>query len=156
MAIRSAEAGDIEACVGMIEARRQLYETFEPRFWRKAEHSAAMSTAFFSHLAADASALFLVSRADAGINGFLIAANIQNPPVYAPGGPTAQIDDFCVADPALFPTVGAALLDEARAQLKAQGFTQLVIVCAARDTARTAFLQSQSLSLTTTWWTTSL
>ena len=60
------------------------------------------------------------------------------------------------ANPALFPTVGAALLDGARARLKARGFTQMVVVCAARDTARTAFLESQPLSLTTTWWTTSL
>jgi len=156
MVIRSAEAGDIESCVGMIEARRRLYETFEPGFWRKAEHSAAMSTAFFSHLAADAGALFLVSQADAGIDGFLIAMNTQHPPVYAPGGPTALIDDFCVAEPALFPSVGAALLEEARDRLKTRGFTQLVVVCGARDTARTAFLQGQALSLTTTWWTASL
>lgn len=156
MAIRSADPGDVEACVGMIEARRRLYETFEPRFWRKADHSAAMSAAFFGHLATDPGALFLVSESEAGVNGFLIAMAVQNPPVYAPGGPTAQIDDFCVADPSLFPTAGAALLDEARAQLKARGFTQLVVVCAARDAARTAFLESQSLSNTTTWWTTSL
>lgn len=156
MAIRSAQAGDVETCVGMIEARRRLYETFEPRFWRKADHSAAMSTAFFGHLATDAGAVFLVSASDAGIDGFLIAMAVQNPPVYAPGGPTAQIDDFCVTDPSLFPTVGAALLDEARARLTARGFTQLVVVCAARDEARTAFLESHSLSLTTTWWTASL
>lgn len=156
MVIRSAYRGDVEACVQMIEARRRLYETFEPRFWRKAEHSAAMSTAFFGHLAIDAGALFLVSDSDGQIDGFLIAMPVQNPPVYAPGGPTAQIDDFCVADPALFPTVGAALLDEARARSKARGITQLVVVCAARDEARTAFLRGQSLSLTTTWWTTAL
>lgn len=156
MVIRSADPGDVATCVGMIEARRRLYETFEPRFWRKADHSAAMSTAFFDHLATDAGALFLVSESEAGINGFLIAMTVQNPPVYAPGGPTAQIDDFCVTDPSLFPTVGAALLDEARARLTASGFTQMVVVCAARDMARTAFLESQSLSLTTTWWTTSL
>jgi len=156
MAIRSAQAGDIEACVGMIEARRRLHETFEPRFWRKADHSAAMSTAFFGHLATDAGALFLVSDSDGQIDGFLIAMPVQNPPVYAPGGPTAQIDDFCVADPSRFSTVGAALLDEARKRLKARGFTQLVVVCAARDEARTAFLESRRLSLTTTWWTTSL
>lgn len=156
MAIRSADPGDVEACIGMIEARRRLYETFEPRFWRKADHSAAMSTAFFGHLVTDTGALFLVSESEAGINGFLIAMTVQNPPVYAPGGPTAQIDDFCVADPALFPTVGAALLDEARTQLKGCGFTQLVVVCAARDEARTAFLESRRLSLTTTWWTASL
>ncbi|MDO9473315.1 MAG: GNAT family N-acetyltransferase [Caulobacter sp.] len=156
MAIRSADPGDVEACVGMIEARRRLYETFEPRFWRKTDHSAAMSTAFFGHLATDAGALFLVSDSDGQIDGFLIAMPVQNPPVYAPGGPTAQIDDFCVADPSRFSTVGAALLDEARKRLKARGFTQLVVVCAARDEARTAFLESQRLSLTTTWWTTSL
>jgi ribosomal protein S18 acetylase RimI-like enzyme len=156
VAIRSADPGDVEACVGMIEARRRLYETFEPRFWRKSDHSAAMSTAFFGHLATDAGALFLVSESGAGINGFLIAMAVQNPPVYAPGGPTAQIDDFCVADPSLFPTVGSALLDEARVLLKDRGFAQLVVVCAARDEARSAFLQGQALSLTTTWWTASL
>jgi len=156
MAIRTAEPGDIEACVEMTEARRRLYETFEPRFWRKADHSAAMSRAFFGHLATDAGALFLVSEDDAGINGFLIATNIQNPPVVSPGGPTALIDDFCVAEPALYPTVGAALLAEARARLEARAFAQIVVVCGAKDQARIAFMESQALSLTTTWWTAGL
>lgn len=156
MAIRPAETADIEACVALIEARRRLYETFEPRFWRKAEHSAAMSTAFFGHLATDPGALFLVSEGEGGVDGFLITMDIRNPPVVDPGGPTAQIDDFCVADPSLFPTVGAALLAEARALLKARGFAQIIVVCGAKDEARTAFLESQALSLTTTWWTAGL
>lgn len=156
MAIRTADPGDVEACVEMVEARRRLYETFEPQFWRKAEHSAAMSRAFFGHLVTDAGALFLVSEDGAGINGFLIATSVQNPPVVSPGGPTALIDDFCVADPALFATVGAALFAEVRARLRARAFAQIVVVCGAKDQARTAFMESQTLSLTTTWWTAGL
>ena len=34
MRIRIAEASDMEACVQLAEARRALYETFEPPFWR--------------------------------------------------------------------------------------------------------------------------
>lgn len=156
MAIRTAEPGDVEACVEMIEARRRLYETFEPRFWRKADHSAAMSMAFFGHLATDAGVLFLVSENAVGIDGFLIATNVQSPPVVSPGGPTALIDDFCVADPALFATVGAGLFAEARARLRARAFAQIVVVCGAKDEARTAFMESQTLSLTATWWTAGL
>ena len=50
-----------------------------------------------------------------------IAAIIGAPPVYDPGGLTCMIDDFCVADPVGWATVGRALLAEAGQQARARG-----------------------------------
>lgn len=153
MTIRFAIAEDVSACVTMIETFRDRLQTYQPRFWNKSAISAQMTQAFFGDLATDARATFLVSDGGAGIDGFLIAMPQQAPPVFDPGGPTALIDDFCVASPDLWPTTGAALLDEARRRLREAGFAQIVVVMADRDTEKNAFIRATDLSLASTWWT---
>lgn len=153
MAIRTALAEDVPACVAMLGAYRDILQTYQPRFWRKSAHAAPMTQAFFGHLATDPKATFLVSENSGAVDGFLIAMPQQAPPVYDPGGTTALIDDFCVASPDLWPTVGATLLDEARRRLREAGFAQIVMVMADRDAEKNAFARANDLSLASTWWT---
>ncbi|MFT4936728.1 MAG: GNAT superfamily N-acetyltransferase [Pseudoalteromonas distincta] len=152
MRIRIAEASDVEACVQLAEARRALYETFEPRFWRRAENAAEMSRLWFAHLFAKEDVLALVAEIDGEVRGFLIAQPTPSPPVYDPGGRTALIDDFVVA-PDQWGTVGAQLLSEARQRLRAADFAQIVVVSARQDEDKTRLLESTDLSLASTWWT---
>lgn len=150
--IRIAEADDVEACVQLAEARRALYETFEPRFWRRAENAAEMSRLWFAHLFAKEDVLALVAELDGEVRGFLIAQPTPSPPVYDPGGRTALIDDF-VVEQGRWMTLGAQLLSEARQRLRAAGFAQIVVVGARQDGDKTGLLEATDLSLASTWWT---
>lgn len=152
MRIRIAEATDVEACVQLAEMRRALYETFEPRFWRRAENAVEMSRLWFTHLFAKADVLALVVELDGAVTGFLIAQPTPSPPVYDAGGRTAVIDDFVVA-PAHWQALGGALLAEARERLRADGYAQIVVVGARQDADKTRLLESTDLSLASTWWT---
>ncbi|MDP3299975.1 MAG: GNAT family N-acetyltransferase, partial [Phenylobacterium sp.] len=143
---------DVEACVQLAESRRALYETFEPRFWRRAENAAEMSRLWFTHLFAKADVLALVAERDGQVRGFLVAQPTPSPPVYDPGGRTALIDDF-VVEPADWQTAGVALLADARDRLRADGYAQIVVVGARLDAEKTRLLQASDLSLASTWWT---
>lgn len=150
--VRDCDAGDLEVMAEIAEARRVRYELFEPLFWKKAATSHEMGKAFFAYLISQADTLCLLAEMDGEPAGFLIATAARVPPVFDPG-PTAMIDDFCVAKPEFWPDVGPALLDAARAKLRERGFTQIVVVCGFKDEEKTAFLEGQNLSLTSTWWT---
>jgi hypothetical protein len=156
MTVRPATAEDIPACVAMVGAHRELLQSYEPRFWRKSAVAEPMTQAFFGHLAGDPKVTFLVCDKGGTIEGFLIAMPQAAPPVFDPGGPTALIDDFCVASPELWPTVGQALLDETRARLRATGFMQLVMVSPYRHEEKKALAQANGLSLASNWWTTAV
>lgn len=152
MLIRPGELRDVPACVALIEARRRRYEEYQPRFWRKASNSALLSSSWFSHLFSDVDVISLVSEAENGINGFLIATSFPAPPVYDPGGPNALIDDF-VVEPGGWASIGPPLLARAKELLRDRGFVQIVVVGARQDAEKTGFLESADLSLASTWWT---
>lgn len=151
---RPAESGDIAAMVALIEQRRIEYQAYAPVFWRKADNSAQMSTAYFAHLIEASTHTVLVAEANGQLLGFLIAFPTPVPPVFKPGpGPTAMIDDFYLASPDLWPSAGAALMDAVRAKAKEEDWSQLVAVTAHKDLPKTDFLAQQGLSLTSEWWT---
>lgn len=149
--IRRAEPGDIGACVAMIEAERRRRATWAPLFWRPAGGAAGLSHAFFSFLQADPQTLFLVAETGGRPGGFVIVRPTPAPPVYAPG-PTATIDDFCVAQAERWPDLGRALLEEARRELRRRGVAQLVAVSPDRDRRRKALFRAAGLELVSTWW----
>jgi GNAT superfamily N-acetyltransferase len=139
------------ACAAMAEARRVRYAAFEPVFGRRKPGSEAMSAQWFAHLLSRPETVFLMAEWGGSPTGFLIASPVPTPPVFD-AGPTAVVDDFCVEDPALWPSVGQALLREARTRLKDRGIRQIVVVSGDKDVEKTAFLASERLSLASTWW----
>jgi hypothetical protein len=149
MTIRSGTKDDIPACVTILEQMRARYQEYEPQFWKRAPNAAVMSKAFLEMLTAQGSTLFLVNETDGGITGFITAKPQPVPPVFTPGT-TAFVDDFCVADDWL--ETGAALLREARAQLNARGFEQVVVVTAYRHEDKMEMLKREHLSLASAWW----
>lgn len=150
--VRDCGGDDLDVMAEMAEARRVNYERFEPLFWRKAAGSLEMSKAFFAHLITQADTLCLLAEVEGRPAGFLIATPARVPPVVDPG-PTAMIDDFCVAGAELWADVGPALLGAARTRLREKGFAQIVVICGFQDAEKTAFLKGQDLSLASTWWT---
>lgn len=140
----------------LVEAKRKEYENYGPRFWRRSSNSAASTLPWFEKLFSDERNVALVATEDGLVVGFLIAREFPTPPVYDPGGPTALIDDFCVATKDRWQDVGAVLLQHAKAELNRRGFAQVVVVCAKQDSAKSAFLSQANLSLSSTWWTTAV
>lgn len=90
------------------------------------------------------------------IEGLLIALLGMAPPVYDPGGLACTIDDFTVSDPALWPTVGVALLAAAQSWARAHGAAVVVVVCGHQDEPKRALLRAAGLSLTSEWYVNSL
>ncbi len=154
MKLRKANTSDVLDCVDLVEVRRLRYEEFEPQFWRRAADSRIITVEWFSNLFSDVDVLSLVATEKSSIVGFLIARNAPVPPVYNPGGPTALIDDFCVAE-GRWMDVGKNLLIRAKEELRTCGWAQIVVVGAHKDIEKTSFLESTELSLASTWWTSS-
>ena len=152
MIIRPATPNDVAACVGLVESRREQYERYEPRFWKKAADSKPSTYPWFARLFDESKSVSLVAAEGSNIVGFLIARDTPVPPVYDPGGPTALIDDFCVVEKR-WRDVGGELLAAARTELQRRGFAQIVVVAAGRDEEKTAFLEASDLSPASTWWT---
>ena len=71
----------------------------------------------------------------------------------APGGDTWLVDDFCVAEPHQWLTVGEALLSHASTLVHEHGAAQIVVACADRDLAKAEMLRRSGLTIASNWWT---
>lgn len=153
--IRPVHGDDIGACVELVEAERQRRRFWQPIFWRPSPHSASITHTHFTNLRLRSDIVFLVAEQDGEIVGFLIGKPAPGPPVYAPGGATFLIDDFCVARATGWRDIGRSLLDNARTRLRARGAAQIVIVCPDRDRDKKQMLRHAAFTHASTWWTAS-
>ena len=157
ISVRKAAAGDIPAMVAILETKRIEYQGYEPVFWNKAANSAEIQTGFFTYLLDQQDKTTMFAAEIAGkLAGFLIATLTPAPPIVDPGGPTATIDDFHVAHPEYWESVGEALIEHAMAYGRNQGWRQAIVVCPHQERAKAGFLADKDLSLTTEWWTKTL
>jgi ribosomal protein S18 acetylase RimI-like enzyme len=154
--VRRAEATDIEAAVALAERSRRPWQKLQPTFWRKAANSAAATEQFFVRLLTEPGTYFLVAVEGSKLLGFLIARKFPNPPVFDPGGDTYLIDDFCVAEPRLWLTLGEALLSHASTLIHEHGGAQIVVVSPDRDLAKAEMLRRSGLTIASSWWTRAL
>ena len=53
MKIRKATNADAAHCVALVETRREEYQNYEPRFWKKSATSAASTLPWFEKLFSD-------------------------------------------------------------------------------------------------------
>lgn len=150
--VRTARQRDVAAMVALIGRRRSAYAAREPVFWRVAAGAVRRTTLFYRLLLLRRSTIALVAERGDGVAGFVIATRTRPPPVYDPGGPTMTIDDFAVADPASWATVGVALLTEVRRIGRAARWRQLILICGVADEAKAAILTDSGLHPVTTWW----
>jgi hypothetical protein len=139
--------------VAMVEARRRDNEREQPVLWRKSEWSAALTRVYFTALLFAPSTIMLVAADGPSIGGFLIARGVRAPPVYAVSGRTALVDDFTVASPDLWPSVGALLLDRLRILARASNWRQIVVISAEGDLGKNALVGATGLTVASRWWT---
>ncbi len=152
IAIRPAQAAHVAAMVALSEEKRAEYAAYQPLFWRKAAGSAAAQTPYFHRLLAQDPVLALVALQGETVVGFVIAGLVPAPPVYDPGGLTCMIDDFCVAQPDQWRTVGRDLLRTVTQQAAGRGAVQTVVVCGHRDEPKRAMLRDAGLSIASEWY----
>jgi hypothetical protein len=152
--VRSSTFEDIEICVGLSKAKRLAYEKAQPLFWRYAGESAEQYQAkWFAELLLDKNYLLLTAESSTeGILGFIVGKCIIAPEVYAPGGLTLMIDDFCVITEDLWDTVGLKLLERIKIEVKNRGVVQLVVVCGSHDKQKRDFVMKQNLSVASEWF----
>ncbi len=153
MEIRKSTALDLEAAVVLVERHRRQQQKHQPTFWRKAANSAEATRGFFAKLLSEQETFFLVAIEGRQLLGFLIARKFPAPPVFAPGGDTYLVDDFCVLEPHHWLTVGEALLSHASTLIHEAGAAQIVVVGADRDLAKAEMLRRSDLTIASNWWT---
>ena len=151
--IRDATAVDVDAIASLAEARRADYERAQPQFWRRAVDAVEVHRPWLAAMVVDADVVSLVASDDDGeLIGYAFACLVPSPPVYDPGGPTGLVDDFQLANPTLWSTVGVGLLAAVRERLAARGVVQLVVVCGRHDDAKRAALTSAGLAVASEWY----
>ena len=150
--IRKAEPADVPRMVELSEQKRLQYQSYQPTFWRKAADSREKQIPHFERVIDSDRAIALVHERAGTIDGFVIATVVEAPPVYDPGGLTCLIDDFVVADPQAWGTIGAALLNEANRQAHARGAVQTVVVCGHQDQPKRALLTEDGFSIASEWY----
>lgn len=110
--IRSAVASDLEGMLTLAERRRRQYATYQATFWRSAPDAVERQRPNLAGLIGDDAVITIVATTGDALAGFAIGTIVPAPPVYDPGGPTCVVDDFTVAEPEQWPSVGVELLRE--------------------------------------------
>jgi GNAT superfamily N-acetyltransferase len=152
--IRAAAAADAAAMAALAEIRREQYARYQPLFWRPAAGVLNSHRAYLASLVGDDKVITLVSEEDGRLTGFLIAALAGAPPVYDPGGPTCQIDDFVVVPDDRWQTTGIRLLRAGLAEAGLRGAVQAVVVTAHLHEAKRQALRACGLEPASEWWVT--
>lgn len=152
MPIRPATSDDVARMIELADAKRGEYEQYAPTFWRKAPDGAERQRPYFQDLLTKEHVIALVHEEGGAVQGFIIASVTTAPPVYDPGSQVIVVDDFTVAEAEQWPTVGAALLLEAREQAKARGAMLSIVVCAHLDEPKRAMLRASGFVIASEWY----
>ena len=151
--IRPATIYDIPTMVALSYNKRRHYEQAQPQFWRYAGEGAeqAQQTWFIELLKRDDVIMFVAEEQNT-IQGFIVGQVMKAPAVYDPEGLTLMIDDFCVNESSLWPSVGQELLNELIQLSRLRGCTQVIVVSGAHDETKRQFLQQQNLICASEWY----
>ncbi len=150
--VRAAQPFDLPRIVELIEERRQQYEEYQPRFWRRAANPRGKEREHLEELLHDASAIVLVHDRDGRVDGVAVGVLEQAPPMYDPGGLTCIIDDFVVAAQDLWGTVGVELLGAMSRQARRRGAALAVVVSGHLDRQKRAILAVSGFSIFSEWY----
>lgn len=151
-----AEPTDVPRMIALAAEKRAEYEQYQPVFWRRVADAAEKQAPYFAELLRSPQHIVLVHDVQGQIDGFVIAAIVAAPPVYDPGGLMCVLDDFTVAEPGQWPTLGRALLDEVIRRVKERDVVQIVVVCGQRDAAKRSMLEDAGLPVASEWRTRSI
>ena len=156
MIARDARWSDLHRLLALIEQRRRQLETFNPHFWRPSPRAAARTRLFYRWLLLSGRGTILLAEDGERIVACLIARRVKPPPVYAPGGPTILVDDYCVAAPDLWSSAGTLLLETLITRGRQRGWAQMIVAAPACDQVELDLLRRGGFVHSSSWWTCSL
>lgn len=154
--VREATPDDLPALLQLAAERRAQYARYQPTFWREAAEAAQLQEQFFGQVFSEPGVLALVVERAGTIEGFLIAALIPPPPVYAQRGPVCSIEDVWVAGGKDWDGAGRALLDAATQAARESDAVQMTIVGARQDEGLRAMLAGADYHTVSEQWLASL
>lgn len=139
-AVRPLTAADVPRVLELGEAKRRQYEAYSPVFWRVSALPRETFAPYLQSQIENPQVVALAYEPNGTVDGFVLA-NAQG---YS--------DDFMVAVPEMWPTVGADLLLAAGNMAHRQGIGSLLVVCGQGDTPMRAMLAAQGLTPTLDWY----
>jgi hypothetical protein len=140
----------------LAELKRTQYAGHNVPFHTPAANAREVHEPFLAGLTETDNVIVLVHESGDVIDGFVVAMVGPAPPVYDVGGLSSLVDDFVVAAPDLWPTVGRTLLQEVRGMASRQGAKQTVVVCGPHDAPKRDLLTGEGLSVVSEWFHTPL
>lgn len=144
MTIRPTEARDIPAIADLAQDQRIRQAGWEPEFWAMAPNAREVHPVFLRATVEQGRTLALVAETGGQLQGYVIAT----PGPTIPGRPpTWTVDDFGVAAPRSWSTVGPALLAAVAARARREGVDRIVTPCPTADRARRLALEAAGLDL---------
>lgn len=149
---RAVPGDDLDNILDLADARRRQYATYQPVFWRPAPDAVSRQRPHLAALLNDDAVIALVAARGQAFAGFAIGTVVPAPPVYNPGGLTCIVDDFAVADPDDWPSVGVDLPQAVCRTARQHGATQIVVVAGYLDAAKRAALVATALGIASEWW----
>ncbi len=138
--IRSLTAADVPRVLELGEQKRRQYAAYSPVFWRVSPQPRETFGPYLRSQIENSQVIALAHDQNGSVDGYVLA-NAQG-----------YIDDFTVAMPEMWPTVGAELLLAAGAAAHKRGIQSLLVVCGAGDLPKRRMLASQCLTLATDWY----
>ena len=138
--IRRLTAADVPRVLELGEQKRREYQAYSPVFWRMAQTPRAIFAPYMQSQIENPENVALAHEQNGKVDGFVL--------MNARG----TIDDYAVAAPDLWPTVGAGLLQAAGAEAQTHGLKSLLVICGHGDTPKRTMLAVQGLTLATDWY----
>jgi len=151
MPLRKAVEGDIEAIALLAAQKRKQYERYQPVFHKEGEKALELHTSFLKDSLSKENTLVWVSESGGHLNGFIIGAIVNAPPVYAPGGKICFVDDFMVENPGSWGTVGRGLLEKVMEEAKGRGAVLANVVCGPLDQPKRDLLAGTHFQVASEW-----
>jgi GNAT superfamily N-acetyltransferase len=150
--VRKAVSHDVRSIAALVENKRTEYRQYHTRFWREATDAPGRFLPALENLLQDDRVIVLVMVQEGKVNGVIIGALQQAPAIYDPGGLTCVVDDFFVAAPALWNSVGMALLYALTREARSRGAVQVAITCARKDMRKRSMLVAHKYDVTAEWF----
>lgn len=138
--IRRLTAADVPRVLELGEQKRREYEAYSPVFWHMSRTPRETFTPYMKSQVEDAQNIALAHEQDSKVDGFVLVNG------------RGTIDDYTVAAPKLWPTVGAELLDAAGKEAQMHGLKSLLVICGAGDIPKRTMLAAQGLTPATDWY----
>ena len=138
--IRPLTAADVPRVLELGEQKRRQYQAYSPVFWRISPQPRGTFGPYLQSQIENPQVVALAHDQNETVDGYVLA-NAQG-----------YIDDFTVAGPNLWPTVGADLLQAAGAAAHKKGIGSLLVVCGQGDLPKRTMLAGQGLTLATDWY----